>query len=192
MQLQITGKNIEIGDVLKTHIAGRLSLDVERYFDGTARGVVTVMREGHDFRTDCSIHLSSGMLLQSKGLSADAYASFDAAADRLEKRLRRYKRRLKDHHARMQQPASGLEALDYVIDMAPAKHGEDTEAGDEAPPIIAENTTQIQEFTVSEAVMQLDLTEAPFLFFRNASHGGLNVVYRREDGNLGWIDPKGA
>lgn len=187
MQLQITGKQVDVGDALRSYIDDRLSQNIGRFFDENARSSVTLMREGSDFRVDCSVILGSGMTLQATGQAGDAHACFDMAAERLEKRLRRYKRRLKDHHGRGSTQQTAIEAARYVID-APAD--EPLEGEDLNPAIIAEDTTLVRELTVGEAVMQLDITDAPFLFFKNASHGGLNVIYRRDDGNLGWIDPE--
>lgn len=186
MQVQISGKSVDVGDALRAHINERLELNVTKYFDGTAEGHVTVMREGADFRVECVVHLSSGIMLQSKGQSGDAYAGFDMAAERLEKRLRRYKRRLKDYHSRHKNKRSGLDAPSFVI---ATSDEEEPETEDLNPAIIAENTTRVEELTVGDAVMRMDVSDAPFLFFKNASHGGLNVVYRRDDGNFGWIDP---
>lgn len=197
MKLQITGKNLDIGDALRGHIAERIEANVGRYFDDRASGAVVLVREGHDFKSDCSVKLASGLLLHATALEPEPYASFDAAADRLEKRLRRYKRRLKDHHNRAPRPEAAFDAANYVIgiDQNADDDGDDDTGdnginGDANPPIIAEDTTQISELTVSEAVMRLDLTDAPFLLFKNAAHGGLNVIYRRDDGNLGWLDPQ--
>ncbi len=187
MQVQISGKNIDIGDALRSHILERLEQSVTKYFDGTSDGHITMTREGNDFRAECVIHLSSGITLQSKGQSPDAYASFDQAAERLEKRLRRYKRRLKDYHSRNAERGRSVEAPYFVI--ATAEDEEDPGHDDLNPAIVAENTKRVDELTVGDAVMRLDVSESPFLFFRNAKHGGLNVVYRREDGNFGWIDP---
>ncbi len=186
MQVQISGKSVDVGDALRAHITERLELNVNKYFDGTAEGHVTVMREGGDFRVECVVHLSSGIMLQSKGQSGDAYAGFDMAAERLEKRLRRYKRRLKDYHSRHNNKLNGLDAPNFVI---ATSDEEETEAEDLNPAIIAENTTRVEELTVGDAVMRIDVSEEPFLIFKNASHGGINVVYRRDDGNFGWIDP---
>lgn len=186
MQVQISGKSVDVGESLRGHITERLEQNVAKYFDGDADGHVTLMREGNDFRVECVVHLSSGIVLQAKGQANDAYASFDKAADRLEKRLRRYKRRLKDYHAKAGNRPPVLDASSYVIATG---DDETPEPEDLSPAIIAETTTRIQQLSVGEAVMQLDVSEAPFLFFKNVSHGGLNVVYRRDDGNLGWIDP---
>ncbi|MGI9414869.1 MAG: ribosome hibernation-promoting factor, HPF/YfiA family [Hyphomicrobiales bacterium] len=186
MKIQISGKNVDIGEALRSQIESRLVDDVAKYFDGTVTGHVTVAKDGGSFRADCTLHLSTGITLQSHGRSGEAYACFDQAAERLEKRLRRYKRRLKDHHAKRAEPVQEIEASSYVI--AATGDGE-TEPHDPNPPVIAEDTAQVQELTVGEAVMKLDISDTAFLFFKNAGHGGLNLVYRREDGNIGWLDP---
>ncbi|MEM7427339.1 MAG: ribosome-associated translation inhibitor RaiA [Pseudomonadota bacterium] len=188
MHLQITGKNIDVGDALRGHIEQRVEGDASKYFNGAVDGHVTVSKESSEFRCECSLHLSTGLMLQTEGRAEEAYGAFDKAADRLEKRLRRYKRRLKDHHARANsRKAPILDAPAYVIAQ------EDTEAeepDDLSPAIIAESMERIPDLSVGEAVMQLDISGTPLVVFRNAAHGGLNVVYRREDGNIGWIDPQ--
>jgi len=188
MQFQISGKNVDVGDALRGQIEARMNGDVDKYFDGAARGHVTITREGGDFRADCIVHLSTGMTFQSHGRAADAHACFDLAAEKLEKRLRRYKRRLKDHHAHRSEPVPSFTATSYVI---PSGDGEEEsdDAAMESPPIIAESTEEILELTVGEAVMKLDLSDAPFVVFRNTRSGALNVVHRRDDGNIGWLDP---
>ena len=186
MQVKITGKNFDIGDSLRTHIADRLAQITEKYFGARANGHVALAKEGNDFRTECFMHINSGIDIHAHGQAGDAYASFDEAAEKLDKRLRRYKRRLTDHHRRRPEPAPSFDAPSYVIapedDKAP-------EPEDLNPVIIAETTTQLREISVGEAVMQLDLGESPLVVFRNSSHGNINVVYRRPDGNIGWIDP---
>ncbi|MGI9412471.1 MAG: ribosome hibernation-promoting factor, HPF/YfiA family [Hyphomicrobiales bacterium] len=186
MDVQITGKNIDIGDVLREQIAHRLENDVTKYFDGIVDGHVTVFKEASTFRSECTLHLSTGIVLQSEGQSVDAYESFDRAATRLEKRVRRYKRRLRDHHARRgSRPIEGFDAPYYVI----AREDEASEEPEDLnPPIIAENISKIRELSVGEAVMQLELSEKPVIVFRNGVRGGINIVYRRADGNIGWID----
>lgn len=187
MQIQITGKNIDVGDALRTHIEDRLEGDVAKYFDGVVDGHVTVLKENSEFRCECNLHLSTGMSLQTEGRSGDAHAAFDKAAERLEKRLRRYKRRLKDHHARSSaKEVAAFDAAAYII----AQEAETAEEPqDLSPPIIAESVERIPDLTVGEAVMKLDISDVPVVVFRNAGHGGMNVIYRRADGNIGWIDP---
>ncbi len=190
MQIQITGKNIDVGDALRTHIEDRLEGDVAKYFDGVVNGHVTVLKEHSEFRCECNLHLSTGMSLQTEGRSGDAHAAFDKAAERLEKRLRRYKRRLKDHHARSSaKEVAALDAAAYII----AQEADTAEEPqDLSPPIIAESVERIPDLTVGEAVMKLDISDVPVVVFRNAGHGGMNVIYRRADGNIGWIDPGSA
>lgn len=187
MQIQVNGKQIDIGDALRGHVQDRLGDRVFKYFDRPVDAQVTFARDGHEFRTDCSVHLSTGIVLQTQGKSPDIYASFDGAVDRMEKRLRRYKRRLKDHHnGRKDMSLPELEVSSYII---AAEDEEADEPEGMQPVIIAEETAQIGTFTVGEAVMRMDLTEAPLVLFRNSAHGRLNVVYRRPDGNIGWLDP---
>jgi ribosomal subunit interface protein len=166
-----------------------------KYFDGGFSGHVTIGKDGFGFRTDCVVHLDSGIVLEADALAADAYASADQAALRLEKRLRRYKHRLKDHQTRADSQGGSSESLDrtaieapsYVI-AAPARDSEE-EIAEWNPVIIAESSTTLKQLSVSEAVMELDLTGVPFVVFRHAGHGRVNLVYRRADGHIGWIDP---
>jgi ribosome hibernation promoting factor len=184
MSLRISGKNVDIGDALRGHIDTRIEDAVNKYFDGGHAGHVTLEREGSGFKTDCAIHLDTGIVLQAAGRASDAHASFDQAADRIEKRLRRYKRRLKDRHqVRRGEP---VQATSYVL----ADFADDEEVADDYnPTIIAEETTHLETLTVGGAVVAMDLTDAPVVVFRHAGHGGINVVYRRSDGHIGWIDP---
>lgn len=184
MVLKISGKNVDIGQALRSRADTVIAGAVEKYFDGGFSGNVTLSKSGRNFQTECSIHLDTGMLFEASGSDADAYSSFDKAAERLEKRLRRYKRRLKDH--KKPSVREELAASAFVIE-AP---DEDAEvAADWAPAIIAETRAQIATMSVSNAVMELDMTDAPVVVFRNTSHGGINVVYRRPDGHFGWVDP---
>ena len=188
MKIQITGKNIDAGGSFQAFATERLESILEKYVGRELSGHVRIEKEKHNFRTQCSVSLSSGLELQSRGEATDAYASADVAFERLEKRLRRYKRRLKDHHhgARpAQEPAGSV--TDYVV-----QAGEDIgdEAVEPSPVIVAETRREIHELSVSEAVMQLDLSHEPVLVFHNAAHGRINIVYQREDGNIGWIDPE--
>jgi ribosomal subunit interface protein len=189
MPFRVSGKNLDIGEALRERVSARIVEALSKYFDGGYSGHVTVEKEGFGFRTECAIHLDSGMTLHTEANAADAYASADGAAQRIEKRLRRYKRRLKDHHAARSNGANGVEALSYVIE-APDRESED-EVSELNPVIIAESTTVLKQLSVSEAVMELDLTGAPVVVFRHASDGRVNLVYRRPDGNVGWVDPPG-
>ena len=189
MALQVTGKNVEAGGAFQEYITEKIANVLGKYIGPEIGGHVRLEKERTGFRTDCSIRLRTGLLLETHGAGDDAYASADAAVDRLEKRVRRYKRRLKNHHnVRGDQ---GNDPARFVRDFVVEVDGsEDTEksTGDH-PVIIAEHQIDLHDLSVSDAVMRLDLTDNPFLLFRNAANGNINVVYRRMDGNIGWIDP---
>ncbi len=190
MQLHVSGKQIDIGDALRTHVGERLADLVSKYFDTAIDSAVVFSRQGAFYRADCSVHVGSGIAVQSHGEAAEIYASFDTTADRIEKQLRRYKRRLRDHRAsRRARNDSVLPAQVYVL-AAEAEGSE--EPAEFAPLVVAETTTEIATLTVGEAVMRMDLSSQPALMFRNSAHGGLNMIYRRPDGNIGWIDPRQA
>ncbi len=198
MSFRVSGKNLDVGDALRARINERIAQAMGKYFDGGYSGHATVTRDGFGFRTECAIHLDSKVTLQAEGHASDAYASADQAALRIEKRLRRYHRRLKDHRADRSEGRSeghsedlaAAEAASYVI-AAPEPDGE-AELDGFTPVIIAESTTRLKHLSVSDAVMELDMTGAPVLVFRHVAHGGINVVYRRADGHFGWIDAPAA
>jgi len=186
MQLSITGKQIDIGSALRTYVQNRLTQSVGKYFDKPVDSSVTFSRDGHEYRADCTVHLASGLHLQAQGRSTDIYASFDAAADRMDKRLRRYKERIRDHHNGSRAAYDASPARERII---AADFDEDApEPKSLNPIVVSESATQLRTLTVGEAVMQLDLMETPALVFRNSAHGEINVVYRRADGHIGWID----
>jgi ribosomal subunit interface protein len=193
MTIKVTGKNIEVGEAFQTYVTGKISSVLEKYIGPEVGGHVRVEKERGRFRTNCSILLRTGLLLESQGEAGDAYTSADAALDRLEKRVRRYKRRLKSHHHGAASYAAPREttASDYLVRIDEEAYEADSHQV-EAPLIVAESERVLREMPVSEAVMQLDLTEDAFLIFRNAGHGGVNIVYRRADGNIGWIDPEAS
>ena len=191
MPFRVSGKNIEVGEALRERISARVLEALGKYFDGGFSGHVTVGKEAFGFNTECVIHLDSGISLRADSMAADAYLSADQAAEKLEKRLRRYHGRLKDHaNGRNNSQAAGEApslAPDYVIAAPGQEDDEDITAFN--PVIIAESATALKQLSVSEAVMQLDMTGAPVMVFRHANHGRVNLVYRRSDGNIGWIDP---
>src|SRR6201987_2334233 len=194
MTLRISGKSISVGEALRGRVAERTNEVLRKYFDGNYSGHITLSKDGFGFRTDCALHLDSGITLEAESNAADAYASADAALLMIEKRLRRYKSRLKDRSARKAHAASAalaelLDASSYVIE-APA--GSDEEVTGYNPVIIAEATTSLKRLSVSEAVMELDLTGASCLVFQHGSSGRVNIIYRRSDGNIGWVPPPGG
>lgn len=196
LQVHVSGKSVDVGEALRSRVTDEISTSIAKYFERGGDADVVVQREGHAFRVDCSVTLASGQQLNSHGLGGDAHSAFDAALSKIETRIRRYKRRLKSHSdaatAKMQ------ETLSYFVLRAP--EAEEVDGWDESaetaaggPPaavVIAETEAALKTMTVSMAVMELDLTEAHTIVFRNAAHGGLSVVYRRPDGNIGWIDPE--
>ena len=193
MPFRVSGKNIEVGEALRERISARVLDALEKYFDGGFSGHVTVGKEAFGFHTECVVHLDYGIVLRADSMAADAYLSADQAAEHLEKRLRRYHRRLKDYHAgrrhngRAEESAAAIDMPNYVI--AAPEHDSEEDVGAFNPVIIAESTTALKQLSVSEAVMELDMTGVHVMVFRHAGHGRVNIVYRRRDGNVGWIDP---
>jgi ribosomal subunit interface protein len=190
MTLRISGKSISVGDALRSRVSERTDEVLRKYFDGNYSGHITLSKDGFGFRTDCSLHLDSGITLEADSNATDAYASADQALVMIEKRLRRYKSRLKDRSARKTYAANAaladIDAPSYVIE-APAEGDEEVTAY--SPVIIAEATTSLKQLSVSEAVMELDLTGAACIVFQHGSSGRVNIIYRRTDGNVGWVDP---
>lgn len=188
MSVRVSGKHMEIGESFRTRIEDQITGAVRKYYDGGFSSHVIVEKSGSRFSSDCKIHLDTGVVLHATGEAQDPQPAFDAAADRVEKRLRRYKRRLKDHYANGQQ--TNAELAYAVVDSA----GDEAEEvpADYAPAIIAESTKQLVTMSVANAVMTLDMTDERILMFRNAGNDALNVVYRRDDGNIGWIDAGGV
>lgn len=190
MNVQIIGKHIDLGDALRTRIQDELEAAVSKYFDRPSDGHVTVSRSGHESVVDASVHLPSGIVLQATGRAGSPHAALDDAVFKLEKRVRRYHRRLKDHHKPGRTPLPSEMAQSYILQ---STHDADEDANAngaaDAPLIVAETEAVIKTMSVSEAVMQLELSEAPALLFRNATHEGLNMVYLRSDGHIGWVNP---
>jgi ribosomal subunit interface protein len=194
MRVQVSGKHVAVGDAVRTRIGDELTGSIGKYFERGGDAEVVVSRDGHGFKVDCTVSLASGQILQSHGLGGDAHAAFSQALAKAETRIRRYKRRLKSHTEAATAKAAETASL-YVL-----RAGDDESSDDEwaesaagRPPaamVIAETEAPLKTMTVSMAVMDLDLTEAQAIVFRNAAHGGLSVVYRRADGNIGWVDPE--
>ncbi len=192
MQVHVSGKHVDVGEALRTRVSDDLTTTISKYFDRGGSADVVVSKEGYAFRVDCSIRLNSGQMLQSHGEAGDAHAAFSTALDKIEKRVRRYKRRLKSHSVQAEARRDETAAF-YVLKASDDDVDEWDGVDDHAPPtgmIIAESEEALKTMTVSMAVMELDLTESRTIVFRNAAHGGLSVVYRRPDGNIGWIDPE--
>lgn len=188
MQVQVTGKHIDVGDALRTHVTDRIEAAVDKYVHRATDAHTIFSRDGHEFRADCTIRLGHGVVLQSHGRATDIYAAFDTAADRIEKRLRRYKRRLTDHHAEDRPAPEEFELPARVLQGAGDEDEEAEAAAGDQPVIIAETTTKLHHLTVGEAVMRMDLADAAFLLFRSSANGAVSMVYRRDDGNIGWLE----
>ena len=187
MQLSVTGKQIDIGQALQEHVTDALNDAVEKYFGNAMDGAVVFSREAHEIRAEISVHVGKGIQIQAHAIASDAYGAFDGAADHMAKRLRRYKRRLRDHH-RSARLNDAIPAQAFVL----AGEGpDDSEPATDEPVVVAEMEAEIPSLTVGEAVMRLDLANTPAMMFRNSAHGGLNMLYRRPDGTIGWVDPRG-
>ena len=185
MRYQISGKQIDVGEALKTHVKSELAETVEKYSQRPTDATVIFSRNAYEYLCESTVHLSTGLTAAAKGNATEIYAAFEACRERMDKQLRRYKRRLKDHHRERLQPVEFAGAPMYVL----AANGTEEQEPALQPMIIAEMETKIPSLSVGEAVMQMELTGSPLLVFRNEKHGGVNVVHRRDDGNVGWIDP---
>jgi len=191
----MAGKGVDVGEALQQHMRETLAGAVGKYFDRAVSAHVTLSKDGGNFRSDVTVHAGRGIDVQSHATSGDPYQAFDQAADKVAKRLRRFKRRLRDHHPT--QNEAEMAAQRYVLAAPPEEENESDLAADVAPEqegaaVIAESKTLVLAMSVAEAVMHLDLGEHEALMFRNRASGRLNTVYRRSDGNIGWIDPEGA
>lgn len=186
MQLSVKGKQIDVGDALRTHVEAQLKDIVGKYFNNSLDANVTFSREAHLFRADIAVHAGRGIVVQAYANANEPYPAFDEAAARIQSRLRRYKTKLRDHHHETaRQETADSVAQSFVLQ---GHHPDTVEVADN-PVVVAEMTTPIEHLTVSEAVMRLDLGDLPALMFRNRAHGGLNMIYRRADGHIGWVDP---
>lgn len=185
MRYQITGKQIDIGEALQTHVKTELGEVVTKYANRPLDANVVFSRSASEYVCEVEIHLSTGLTAQARGKAHEIYAAFEAAREKMDKQLRRYKRRLKDHYKDRSQPVELFGGSSYIL----ASEAEETEPESLQPIIVAEMEAKIPSLSVGEAVMQMELAGAPVLVFRNEAKSGVNVVYRREDGNIGWIDP---
>lgn len=185
MNLAITGRHINIGEAFQEHIHHKFEAVVKKYFGRTVDGSVTVSKEHNEIYADISAHPGRGLIIQAKAHEHDPYLAFDAALDKLDLRMRKYKTRLRDHH-KVPKEAEILQGLQYVLQ----PQEEEVELVD-APAVIAEIETYVPTFHVSDAVMCLELSDEPAFLFKNIKHGGFNMVYRRSDGQIGWVDPAG-
>jgi len=188
MRYQISGKQIDIGEALQTHVKTELGEILDKYAGRPTEASVVFSKSGHEFVSEAIVHLSTGLTVQAKGSDHEIYAAFDSVTEKMDKQLRRYKRRLKDHHKERSQPVELSDAGSYIL--ATTDESDGAEQTDDAPVIIAEMESKIPSISVGEAVMQMELANANVLVFRNEKHNGINVVYRRDDGNIGWVDPK--
>ena len=188
MRYQISGKQIDIGEALQNHVQDELNETVQKYAERPTEALVVFSKSGHEFVCEATVHLSTGLTAQAKAHQNEIYAAFEFCREKMEKQLRRYKRRLKDHHKDRVEPVEIYGASSYIL--ASEVESEDQEPESLQPIIVAEMETKIPSLSVGEAVMQMELAGAPVLVFRNEGKEGVNVVYRRDDGNIGWIDPQ--
>lgn len=188
MRYQISGKQIDIGEALQTHVKSELGEVVEKYAQRPTDAIVIFSKSAHEFVCESVVHLSTGLSASAKGHATEIYAAFESCREKMDKQLRRYKRRIRNHHHNRPAPVEFGGGASYII--APSEEPEDDDSAGIEPIIIAEMEAKIPHITVGEAVMQLELSGQNFLVFRNEGHAGVNVVYRREDGNIGWIDPR--
>ena len=197
MQLTVQGKQMDVGDALRTHVTEKLEDINSKYFNHATFATVTFSKEGHGHGiTNAHIHIRVGkdIMVMADSTAGDPYGAFDTAAEKVAKQLRRYKKRLRDHHERLEQTPENeiIKARSYTLAAEPEAHDEEPEEvpHGQDPVIVAEISTDIQTMSVSDAVMRMDLAGQTAMLFRNAKHNGLNMVYRRPDGNIGWVDPE--
>lgn len=188
MRYSISGKHMDVGEALTSHVKTEVGETIDKYSQRPTDATITFSREAHQFTCDAVVHLSTGLTVQAKGAAPEVYAAFEACREKMDKQLRRYKRRLKDHHKERSEPVA-FEAAGHYVLSSDEEQWEDQDAGLQ-PMIIAEMETRVPTLSVGDAVMQMELAGTPLLVFRNEKHGGVNVVHRRDDGNVGWIDPR--
>jgi len=188
MRYQISGKQIDVGEALQTHVKTELGVVMEKYSQRPTDALVVFSRDAHNYVCEATVHLSSGLTAQARAQANEIYAAFDSCCEKMDKQLRRYKRRLKDHYRARPEPVVFGEASSYIL--AAEERTNDVEPETLQPIIIAETEARIPSLSAGEAVMQMELANTNVLVFRNERHGGINVVYRRDDGNIGWVDPQ--
>ena len=188
MRYQISGRQIDIGEALQTHVKSELTEIMEKYAGRPTDATVIFSKSAHEYNCEAIVHLSTGMTAQAKAHATEIYAAFEGCREKMDKQLRRYKRRLKDHHKERTSPVELAGASAYIL-ASSEEHHDDAEPETLEPMIIAEMESKIPSLSVGEAVMQMELAGAPVLVFRPEGKSHLNVVYRRDDGNIGWIDP---
>jgi ribosomal subunit interface protein len=189
MQITVSGKQVDLSDALRTRVSDHLDVIASKYFDHALEAQVTFSRARSFFICDINVHAGRGLLLRGEGEAADANTAFDDAAEHIAKRLRRYRRRVNEHardSANRERPEA---ARQYILQQEDAQDGDGGDTKIAHATVIAEQVTEISVLSVSEAVMRMDLADQPVLMFRNSTTGEFNVVYRRSDGNIGWIDP---
>ena len=197
MEMTVQGKQIDVGDALREHVIDKLDDIDQKYFNHATNATVTFSREGHShnlFKVNISFNVGKNIQVVTEATEHDPYVAFDSASEKAAKRLRRYKRRLRDHHSRTDKtPETELvKARDYTLAQQAMEEVEEQDNDavvDSEPAIIAEIQTHIETLSVSEAVMRMELADQNALLFHNASNGKLNMVYMRKDGNVGWIEP---
>jgi ribosomal subunit interface protein len=188
MRYQISGKQIDIGEALQTHVKTELGAILAKYAQRPTGANVIFSKDAHEFVCEATVHLSTGLTATARAHATEIYAAFDGCGEKMEKQLRRYKRRLKDHHKDRTDPVELISASSYILERD--HEDSDSEPATLQPVIVAEMETNIPSLSVGEAVMQMELGNAPVLVFKNDGNKSVNVVYRRDDGNIGWIDPK--
>ncbi|MFT7105690.1 MAG: ribosomal subunit interface protein [Yoonia sp.] len=188
MRYQISGKQIDIGEALQTHVKTEMDEILSKYAGRPTEAYVVFSKSAHEYVCESVVHLSTGLNAQATGKATEIYAAFEASSEKMDKQLRRYKRRLKDHHRDRVHPVELSDAGSYILESR--EETEETGHDDAGPMIVAETESKIPSLTVGEAVMQMEIASAPVLVFRNEKNKQINVVYRREDGNIGWVDPK--
>ncbi len=190
MRYQISGKQIDIGSALQTHVESELSEILDKYAGRPTDANIVFSKSGNEYVCEAVVHLSTGLTAQATDHAHEIYAAFDGCSEKMDKQLRRYKRRLKDHHKERSQPVELSDSSSYIL--APSDESNEAENDTVNAMIVAEMEEKIQSLSVGEAVMQMELANKPVLVFRNEKHSGVNVVYRRDDGNIGWIDPRAS